>query len=420
MAEFAKYAFNKSHAACYAVVAYRTAYLKTYYPAEFMAATLNSFLGNLDKIPEYIDECKRIKIEILKPDINLSYENFIVENDKIRYGLGSIKNVGTIPVQNIVKEREKNGKYKNFIDFLERIDGLQVNKKCVESLIKAGVFDEFKETRATLLNSFEDIIDSIQSNNKKELSGQVSMFDIGNKNDDISKQKYSFNVVDEYDEKQLLSMEKEMLGIYISGHPLDKYRNLILKNTNISSKDLRGLEEQSNENENDENIELIENVRSKFKDGQNVKCAGIITSIKKKYTKNNKMMAFITIEDLYGTIEVIAFENVVLKYASYLIEENIIMIEGRLSIREDEKPTIIANSITDFKEQKQAKNVFSIDITDFTESQKNKLRNAIRYFNGNRNNMNIEVIVNGEEKPCGQIYFNEDVKKIFDEIKERR
>ena len=181
MAEFAKYAFNKSHAACYAVVSYRTAYLKAYYPAEFMAATLNSYLGNLDKAPQYIDECKRLGIQILKPDINKSFEKFTVEVNKseavgkIRFGLGAIKNVGTVPVENIVAERKENGEYKSFTDFCERIAETQVNKKCVESLIKAGVFDEFEQTRATLLASFETIMDTIQSGKKKGFNGQVQL-----------------------------------------------------------------------------------------------------------------------------------------------------------------------------------------------------------------------------------------------------
>lgn len=169
MSEFAKYAFNKSHAACYAVIAYRTAYLKAYYPAEFMAATLNSFLGNLDKIPQYIDECKLLGIEILKPEINKSDRKFTTENSKIRFGLGSIKNVGTVPVNSIVEERKANGPYKSFTDFCERIANQDVNKKCIESLIKAGAFDEFEQTRNTLLASFEKIVDVIQSSKKKGL-----------------------------------------------------------------------------------------------------------------------------------------------------------------------------------------------------------------------------------------------------------
>ena len=259
MAEFAKYAFNKSHAACYAVVAYRTAYLKAYYPAEFMAATLNSFLGNLDKIPQYIDECKRLGIQILKPDINKSFEKFTVEDGKIRFGLGAIKNVGTIPVENIVKERKEKGEYKSFTDFCERVSELQVNKKCVESLIKAGAFQEFEQTRATLLASFETIIDTIQSGNKKGFNGQVSMFDIGTKQEkeDMEKQKYKFEEYEEMPEKEMLSMEKEMLGIYISGHPLEKYREQIAKQANINTLQIREFEQISQAEM--ENPELLDN-----------------------------------------------------------------------------------------------------------------------------------------------------------------
>ena len=330
MAEFAKYAFNKSHAACYAVVAYRTAYLKAYYPAEFMAATLNSYLGNLDKIPQYIDECKELGIEILKPEINRSFEKFTVEDGKIRFGLGSIKNVGEKPVGNIVEERKENGEFKNFTDFCERISEKDVNKKCIESLIKAGAFDEFKQTRSTLLASFEGIIDIIQSEKKKGLSGQVSMFDLGTEEEkeELNEKKYTFEEHNELPEKELLSLEKEMLGIYISGHPLEKLREQIEKQTNINTIDLKELDEQMQTNGDDEALELIkQNTKPKFQDGQNVKYAGIITSIKKKYTKNNKIMAFVTIEDLYGTAEVIVFENAYLKAGKSLVEENIVLVD---------------------------------------------------------------------------------------------
>lgn len=179
MAEFAKYAFNKSHAAAYAVVSYRTAYLKAYYPEEFMAATLNSFLGNLDKVPMYIDECKRLNIQILKPDINKSYTKFTAYNGKIRFGLGSIKNVGTSVVDTIVANREEKGEFQSFSDFCERMENEAVNKKCIESLIKSGAFDEFEQTRSTLMASFESIIDSISDSSKKSLKGQITMFDLG-------------------------------------------------------------------------------------------------------------------------------------------------------------------------------------------------------------------------------------------------
>ncbi len=416
MAEFAKYAFNKSHAACYAVVSYRTAYLKAYYPAEFMAATLNSYLGNLDKAPQYIDECKRLGIQILKPDINKSFEKFTVEDEKIRFGLGAIKNVGTIPVENIVKERKEKGEYKSFTDFCERVSELQVNKKCVESLIKAGAFQEFEQTRATLLASFEAIIDTIQSGNKKGFNGQVSMFDIGTKQEkeDMEKQKYKFEEYEEMPEKEMLSMEKEMLGIYISGHPLEKMREQIMHSTNINSLDLSKIAEQADTTNIEENTQQIQTTKPKFVDGQKVKYAGIITSIKKKYTKNNKIMAFITIEDLYGTAEIIAFENAVVNAGKSLIEENIVVVDGRLSIRDDQEPTIIANEIKDLGEEKP--NVITFDITNYTEEQKEKLRCAIKYFSGDRNNMNVQVKIGEDIKPCGAIYYNDEVKKIFDRI----
>ena len=416
MAEFAKYAFNKSHAACYAVVSYRTAYLKAYYPAEFMAATLNSYLGNLDKAPQYIDECKRLGIQILKPDINKSFEKFTVEDGKIRFGLGAIKNVGTIPVENIVKERKEKGEYKSFTDFCERVSELQVNKKCVESLIKAGAFQEFEQTRATLLASFEAIIDTIQSGNKKGFNGQVSMFDIGTKQEkeDMEKQKYKFEEYEEMPEKEMLSMEKEMLGIYISGHPLEKMREQIMHSTNINSLDLSKIAEQADTTNIEENTQQIQTTKPKFVDGQKVKYAGIITSIKKKYTKNNKIMAFITIEDLYGTAEIIAFENAVINAGKSLIEENIVVVDGRLSIRDDQEPTIIANEIKDLGEEKP--NVITFNITNYTEEQKEKLRCAIKYFSGDRNNMNVQVKIGEDIKPCGAIYYNDEVKKIFDRI----
>ena len=416
MAEFAKYAFNKSHAACYAVVSYRTAYLKAYYPAEFMAATLNSYLGNLDKAPQYIDECKRLGIQILKPDINKSFEKFTVEDGKIRFGLGAIKNVGTIPVENIVKERKEKGEYKSFTDFCERVSELQVNKKCVESLIKAGAFQEFEQTRATLLASFEAIIDTIQSGNKKGFNGQVSMFDIGTKQEkeDMEKQKYKFEEYEEMPEKEILSMEKEMLGIYISGHPLEKMREQIMHSTNINSLDLSKIAEQADTTNIEENTQQIQTTKPKFVDGQKVKYAGIITSIKKKYTKNNKIMAFITIEDLYGTAEIIAFENAVINAGKSLIEENIVVVDGRLSIRDDQEPTIIANEIKDLGEEKP--NVITFNITNYTEEQKEKLRCAIKYFSGDRNNMNVQVKIGEDIKPCGAIYYNDEVKKIFDRI----
>ena len=442
MAEFAKYAFNKSHAACYAVVAYRTAYLKKYYTSEFMAAMLNSYLGNLDKVPIYIDECHDLGIQILKPDINKSFLKFTVDSDNtqseqinnnlhnyngnIRFGLGSIKNVGIAPVEAIIAEREENVEYKSFTDFCERISDEAVNKKCIESLIKAGVFDEFEQTRATLLASFESIIDTIQSSKKKGMQGQFSMFDLSltEESNNMDELKYAFNEQEELSERELLSLEKEMLGIYLSGHPLEKLKQQIEIQANISTKDLALLDSQmANVEEQDlDDPEALLNMANqmqtskniKYKDGQEVSYVGIISKIKKKFTKTNKIMAFITIEDLYGTAEVLTFENTYLKSQSSLIEENIVLVKGRLSIRDGEKTTIIANEITDFAEKKSK--VLSLDITGVTEDTKVKLRGAIKYFNGEMNNIKVQIIDSEKIMPCGAIYCTEEILKVFEEI----
>ena len=403
MAEFAKYAFNKSHAACYAVVAYRTAYLKAYYPVEFMAAMLNSFLGNLDKIPAYTEECKRLNIQILKPDINKSYTKFTVDGDKIRFGLGSIKNVGTSAVDEIVAERDRNGQFKDFTDFCERIQETNVNKKCIESLIKAGAFDEFNETRRTLMESFESILDTITSSNKKELEGQVNMFDLGGS--DSKEMKYTFKEFPEYSRKELLFMEKEMLGLYISGHPLDNIRHQIEMQTNINSFQMRQMENTD---------EIGEEIRQEIKDGQMVKYAGIITKIKKKYTKNNKLMAFLTVEDLYGPTEIILFESAYQNCANVLMEDNIVLVNGRLSVREDEETKIVANQITEFATKK--KSIFILDVTSLDEKTKVKLKGAIKFFTGDRNNMPLEIINNTVKSMAGGIYITPEILKEFQEV----
>ena len=411
MAEFAKYAFNKSHAAAYAVVSYRTAYLKTYYPVEFMAATLNSFLGNLDKIPEYIAECRRLNIEILKPSINKSYTKFTVNENKIRFGLGSIKNVGTAAIETIVEERNKNGNFKSFTDFCERIQGEAVNKKCIESLIKSGAFDELGETRHTLMDSFEVVLDTISGETRKSIQGQVTMFDIASK-ETTEKHKYNLNKSEEYDERTLLDMEKEMLGIYISGHPLEKIKKEIEVNTNINTLQMINIKE-----ENDLS-----------KDGKQVRYAGIITGVKKKYTKNNTIMAFVTIEDLYGSTEIIVFDSCYSRSSSSLLVDNIVLVEGRLSIKEDDDVKIVANTIVNFedvinsKAQQQIKRenpqrrVLTLDIRNITEAQKARLRGAIKFFSGEKNNIKVAIVDNEGTKPCGAIYLTEEILQEFQEI----
>ena len=404
MAEFAKYAFNKSHAAAYSVVSYRTAYLKTYYPAEFMAATLNSFLGNLDKVPVYIYECKRLNIEILKPDINKSFTKFTVQDNKIRFGLGSIKNVGVSAIETVIAERTKNGEFKSFTDFCERIQSGTVNKKCIECLIKAGCFDSMSQTRATLLASFEKIMDTINNQGRNSLANQVTMFDIVEPEETV---KYQYTVLKELDERELLSQEKEMLGIYVSGHPLEKLREAISNQTNITSIQIKDLNEENSGN---------------FKDGQTVKYAGTITGIKKKYTKRNTIMAFVTVEDLYGSAELVVFDSVYSRCDSILIDENVILVEGRLSIKEDEEARIIVQNIKEFSENDSANNSngrktkMIIDITELTSNQKERLKGAIKFFSGDKVNMRLSIIEKTQEKPCGAIFLTEETLEQFKEI----
>ena len=418
MSEFAKYAFNKSHAAAYAVVSYRTAYLKKYYKEELMAATLNSFLGNLDKIPIYIQDCKDMGIEILNPSINQSYTKFTVVNNKIRFGLGSVKNVGVAVIDSIVRERELNGPYESFTSFCERVKNESINKRCIESLIKAGAFDEFGKTRATLLASFETILDTINNESRNKIANQVSMFDLMEESEEeLEVQKYSFIEKEEMPEKELLILEKEMLGVYISGHPLDKIRNAITKQANISTLDMIKM--------NDEIEEFGE--PKTFKDGQTVKFVGVISKVNKKFTRKNTTMAFVNLEDFYGTAEIVIFDTVYGKTSHFIVDDNIVLVEGRLSVREDEPVKIVATNVKEFveteeieleKEQIKLNSIktLNINITNLTEDQKTRLRGAIKFFSGDKVNVKLEITDNEEIKPCGAIFLTDKILEVFKEI----
>ena len=414
MSEFAKYAFNKSHAAAYAVISYRTAFLKAYYKEELMAATLNSFLGNLDKIPVYIQDCKDMGIEILNPSINQSNTKFTVINNKIRFGLGSIKNVGVSVIDSIVKEREKNGEFESFASFCERVKNESVNKKCIESLIKAGAFDELGKNRATLLASFEGIIDTITSENKNKIENQVSMFDIIEEDEEkIEAQKYAFIEKEEIPEKERLILEKEMLGVYISGHPLDKIKEAIEKQTNISTLNMIKMNEELEEF----------GITKDYKDGQNVKFVGVVSKVTKKFTKKNTTMAFVTLEDFYGSAEIIIFDSIYSKSSNFLVNDNIVLVEGRISIREEEPVKIVASGIKEFSEDvgedipklNQIKTL-NINITNLDDDQKQRLRGAIKFFSGDRANVKLEITEDEQVKPCGAIFLTDKILEEFKEI----
>ncbi|MDI6603917.1 MAG: DNA polymerase III subunit alpha [Thermoanaerobacteraceae bacterium] len=328
MMDFAKYAFNKSHAAAYAVIAYQTAYLKKYYPVEFMAALLNNFVDNMDKVAFYVQVCRKMGIKILPPDINESFSHFSVIDANIRFGLAAVKNVGLNVTYEIVNEREANGKYKSIVDFFERLEGSQLNKKAVESLIKAGAFSSFGIYRSQLLAVYEKMMEDVYKNKGRNLDGQISFF---KHKDTENLMDFIFPDLEEFPKNIILSMEKEVMGLYISGHPLDEFIEDIQKITKYTTRDIKS---------NDEEL-----TKSQIFDNQEVILAGIIERKKVKFTKNNNMMAFISIEDLYGTIEVIVFPSVYEKYLNYIKEDFPVIIRGKVSIKEDEEPKILCDEI---------------------------------------------------------------------------
>ena len=342
MMDFASYAFNKSHAAAYAVVAYQTAWLKYYYPTEFMTALLNSFLGNSDKISQYVHECKAMNIDILPPDINESDVKFAVVNGKIRFGMAAIKNVGIGAVNEIILERKSGGYFKDFRDFCERMDGKDVNKRCIESLIKSGAFDSFGIYRSRLMAVYEGLIDSIQQNKKRNLEGQLTIFGLSNDGHEVDTVSIEYPNIDEYSSKMLLSMEKEMMGLYITGHPLREYEDQLNRSVTIFSSDLN-LNAGSGEEEMG-----INEVRG-LGDGQIVVVGGIITGKKTKMTKSNNLMAFVTLEDLHGSMELIVFPKILSQYSDLIVEDNIVLVKGRISIKEEEMPKVICEEISTLK-----------------------------------------------------------------------
>jgi DNA polymerase-3 subunit alpha len=340
MMDFASYAFNKSHAAAYAVVAYQTAWLKHYYPVEFMAASLNSFLGSSDKVSGYVHECKQMGIEVLPPDVNESDVRFTVVNGKIRFGMAAVKNVGESAVGELIAERSANGPFKSFGDFCERIGGGDLNKRCVESLIKCGAFDSLGVFRSRLTAVYEKLLESVQQNRKSKLEGQLSLFELPGEARPM-KPEENYPKMNEFPPKTLLAMEKEMLGLYVSGHPLKEFEQEILAQATINSSDLG---DSPGEGEG-----VVENGRMPegkgLFDGMLVTVGGIIAGKKTKTTKSNNLMAFITLEDLYGSMEVIVFPTTLNRYGALLANENVVFIEGRISIKEEEQPKIVCESV---------------------------------------------------------------------------
>ena len=330
MIDFAKYAFNKSHAAAYAVVAYQTAYLKCHYPAEFMAALITSVLDRTDKVSEYIAHCRKLDIPILPPDINEGYSQFSVSGNAIRYGLSALKSVGRPVIDAIVAEREAHGRYRDLKDFISRLSNKEVNKRTIESFIKSGALDSFPANRRQMMMIYVQLIDQVNQEKKSAMTGQMSLMDLLGE-----EEKKAFDIrypdVAEYEKEEKLSFEKDVLGIYVSGHPLEDYQNLMDTNINATTHDF---------------IADAETGETVAKDQIYYTIGGMIAAKTVKMTKSNQNMAFITLEDLLGSLEVVVFPKKYEQYRSILEPDSKILVYGRASISEDEGKLLLERAVS--------------------------------------------------------------------------
>ena len=331
--DFANYAFNKAHAVSYAVVAYQTAYFKCHYPREYMAALLTSVLDNSDKVAGYISECKDCGIALLPPDINRSFDCFTVEEGGIRFGLVAIKNIGRGFIQSVMREREMNGDFTSLYDFCSRMTGSDMNKRAVENLIRSGAFDAFGNRRSQLIKVYESVMDSIASQQKQNLEGQLDFFSMAAEDPVMAAPVKEIDLPDipEYSAQELMMMEKETTGLYLSGHPMDAYRETVrrLRAPSIASV----LEDFAQEGG-----------PTRFADGQRITIAGVVTSSKTKTTKNNSLMAYVVVEDETASMELLCFARVLDTCGAYLRENQAVVIKGRLSVRDEKAPQIMCDS----------------------------------------------------------------------------
>ena len=327
--DFANYAFNKAHAVCYAKVTYETAYLKCHFPKEYMAALLTSVLDNTAKAVGYIAECRELGIALLPPDVNASEDKFTVEEAGIRFGLGAVKNIGRGLLRQMVAEREKNGKFTSLEDFIERMLDADINKRAVENLIKCGALDGLGLNRAQMLYCYETVMDTAANSKKRNLAGQLQLFDMLGGEEE---KKSTLNVpkLAELPKNERMQMEKETIGLYLSGHPMDEYRKQ-LKGSGVVPI-LRILES-------------FENADGVYRDDQIVRIAGIIETVRMKTTRNNSMMAYVTLEDDTAAIELLTFSNVIAKCGNILTENTPVVAEGRLSVRDEKAPQMVVNEL---------------------------------------------------------------------------
>ena len=366
MIDFAKYAFNKSHAAAYAVVSYQTAWLKYYYPVEFMAALMTTVIDNTGKTAEYILVARKMGISILPPDINEGGIGFAVSGDSIRYALSAIKNVGRPQIEAIVKERKAGGPFESMQDLFERMPPHVLNKRSIENFIKAGAFDSLEGTRKQQMFMYPRILDQAEQSKKNAMTGQMSLFDFMQPEE---KKAYSVKLppIGEYPREQMLAFEKEVLGIYVSGHPLEEYEEYWRKNVSYCTTDFYYEEERKG---------------SRVKDGERVVVGGIITEKKTKFTKKNEIMAFLVLEDLVGTVEVVVFPRNYLVYKAELMEEAKVFISGRADVGEEQNGKVLLETVVPFG---QTKKELWIQFPDKAEYQKKEalLFEELKFSDGN-------------------------------------
>lgn len=329
MMSFASYAFNKAHAAAYAFVAYRTAWLKCHYPCEFMASIMTSFLDNTGKVVQYINECSKIGIKLLPPHINLSSGSFSASDGNIHYSLLAVKNLGRSFINKIVEEREKNGDFSGFYEFCKRMQGRELNRRAVESLIKCGAFDGLSANRKQMLSVIDSIIDDLDNERKRNVDGQIGFFDLDSEdeNEEIN-ETFVYPETEEFPDELLLKYEKEVSGMYLSGHPMRKYEKL---SRNLKCALIN---------------DIISEDNCRYKDNDRVKLLVLISSVRKKITKSDTTMAFAVVEDNTGSIETIVFPKILAEHPSLFSEGNIVLIGGRISMREDEDTKIVCESIS--------------------------------------------------------------------------
>lgn len=371
--DFADYAFNKSHSVAYSVVAYRTAWLKYYYPREFMAAQISTYTQDIKQVSLYIEEIKRLGIELLPPNINYSFKKFTVEDGKIRFGMKAVKNVGDHLIDTLVIAREKGGKFKNLTDFVTRInkENPQVlNKRAVESLIRCGAMDDFEGNRAQYLAIYEKTLSSSSNRVKNNVRGQFSIFESTEIKEDLPRLK-------DFSQKDKLDMEREVIGIYVSGHPLDPYREMIERSSSMNTN------------------EIFEKYRENILGSRKVRIGGILKGKRTMITKNKKLMAFAVLEDLFGVIDLVIFPNVFSKYKDLIDDGKVVFVDGHFSASEVEEPKILVDSVSEIKMPNDRK--LYLSVPSMNGKNINDIRNLLKDFGGN----------------TPVIFYAEDEKKAF-------